>query len=403
MSNFMLPKNVLIVDDDPTVIVTLESALGRLGIQVHKASDLDSALYIFNQRRFDVALVELEFGPMPGLALIQKWRKHNVFEKTLTGFIGLTSNQKTSGQQALLKELGDIELIPKPVNNALLQPVLMKACENKQRALDNYGFEEKFITPLLKEGKIDKAIEAIEKKKDTLGPRAWTMLIDLYSESNNYASVLKTAEEMLIADPNNIVALNAAGKAMMKLGKFAESRSFLERADKAAPGNIDRITDMADLYLELKQPEKSVEKMKELVAVSADDPEAKFGMFSKLYEAGFDEQAISFGKSTSKPIEIVKHYNNKGVLLAKEGAKDKALLEYERALKFFPKFKDNYRIHYNIALANINKKDLASLRKAKECLEKALELEPKFEKAKTALDWTVNVLKKSEPGQKKTG
>ncbi len=384
----MLPKNVLIIDDDPTVIGPIETALGRINIQVIKACDLDTALYIFNQRRFDVVIVELEFGPLPGLAMIQKWRKHEVHEKRLTGFIGMTSNQKTGTQQALLKELGDIELVAKPVNPAFLQSLLIKACEHKQRALDNFGFEEKFVTPFVKEKRYDRAIEEVMKKKDTLGPRAWTMLLDLYGQAGNHQQLLKTAESMLVTDASNIIAINAAGKALMNLGKFAEAKVYLEKADKAAPGNIERITAMADLYLDLKDPDKSVGKMKEIIDVYPEKADTKFDMFAKLYDAGFDEQAINFGKSNSKPAEIVKHYNNKGVLLSKEGNKEKAVEEYERALKFFPKFKDNFRIHYNIALAYINKKDLENLKKAKDSLIKALALEPKFDKAKTALDWT---------------
>jgi tetratricopeptide (TPR) repeat protein len=85
-------------------------------------------------------------------------------------------------------------------------------------------------------------------------------------------------------------------------------------------------------------------------------------------------------------MEIVRHYNNKGVMLSKDGNVVAAIAEYKRALKFFPKFKENFRIHYNIGLACAQMKTPESLKEAEENLTVCLELEPDFEKAKKALE-----------------
>ena len=119
-------------------------------------------------------------------------------------------------------------------------------------------------------------------------------------------------------------------------------------------------------------------------------------MFDKLYNFGFDDQAIQFGKDHAQPIEIVRHYNNKGVLLSKDGSTDKALTEYQRALRFYPKFRENYRILYNVALANIGLKTRDSLKVAHQSLLKCLELAPDFEKAKTLLKSVEESLNKSK-------
>lgn len=387
---------VLIVDDDPTVAQSLEPQMAKLNIQFHRANTLDSALYIFNQKRLDVVIVELDFGPLPGLALIQKWRQHEIYEKQLTGFIGLASSQKTPEQEALLKELGDIEITNKPINMALLPSLLSKANESKQRALQLNEIQFKLIDPLVKKGDFDKAIDNLKKKMDVLGPKGPPMLLDLYERANKMDDALRLATDMTQKEPNNITYLNIAGKTLLKMGRLKEARAFLERADQTAPGNIERINQMATMYLKLKEPEKSVEKFKELVILNPENPDAKFEMFSKLYDAGFDQQAIEFGKASTKPTEIVRHYNNKGVVLSKEGDTAKAIQEYERALKFYPKFKDNYRILYNVALAKIASKTPEAYIEALDCIKRCLDLEPEFEKGqtlKTTLEKIVSQLK----------
>ena len=64
-----LPTKILIVDDDPAVAQGLDEPLSKYQIKVDKASNLETALYLFNTNRYDVCLVEVEFAPLPGLAL----------------------------------------------------------------------------------------------------------------------------------------------------------------------------------------------------------------------------------------------------------------------------------------------------------------------------------------------
>jgi tetratricopeptide (TPR) repeat protein len=142
---------------------------------------------------------------------------------------------------------------------------------------------------------------------------------------------------------------------------------------------------MATLYLQTKEPQKSVEKFKELVKLKPESPDYKFEAFKKLYDAGYDEYAIAFGKEVAQPMEVVRHYNNKGVLLAKDGKVKEAIEEYTRALRFFPQFKENFRIYYNLALAHLQLKTAEDIKSAETFLKKALELEPTFEKAKASL------------------
>ena len=95
---------------------------------------------------------------------------------------------------------------------------------------------------------------------------------------------------------------------------------------------------------------------------------------------------MQFGKETAKPMEIVRHYNNKGVMLSKDGNVAQALIEYNRALRFYPQFKENFRIYYNVALAHLQIKTKEAYLEAQRQLKHCLELSPEFDKAKKTLE-----------------
>lgn len=381
-----LPTKILLVDDDPSFGVGIEQALQKHKITVVKAIDLESALYQFNQNRFEVVLIEMDFGPLPGLALLQKWRAHAMLEKRMVGVIMLANGAgRSNGQDGLVREMGDIEVLNKPVSGIQLLPVLARALAMKNKMLAFQDIRDRVIEPYVKQGNMQKAIEKAQQMVSDVGERAKRLLLELYEDASRHQECLDLTLAMLKTDNNNINLINTASRMYMKLGKFAEAKPFIEKADEMAPSNIDRLNTMAQMYLQMKEPEKSIGVFKQLIQLNPESPDYKFDVFKKLYDAGYDEHAIGFGKEIAKPMEIVRHYNNKGVLLAKEGKQEDALTDYSRALKFFPKFKENYRIYYNMALAHIARKTKEDYAKAEEYVLKALELDPTFEKAKATL------------------
>lgn len=381
-----LPTKVLVVDDDPSFVAGLEQALQKHKIAVVKATALDAALYQFNQNRFEVVVIEMDFGPLPGLALLQKWRSHEMADKRSVGVVMLANGGgRTSGQDGLARELSDIEVLNKPVSAIQLLPVLARALNTRNKVTAFDDMKQRVIEPLVKQGHAEKAVEKVQSMINELGERGKKLLVDLLEVTSKYQECLDMTIGLLKDNPTSINLVNTAGRMCLKLGKLTEAKTFMEKADEMAPKNIDRLNAMAQMYLQMKDPDKSVGVFKQLIQLNPESPDYKFDVFKKLYDAGYDEHAVSFGKEIAKPMEIVRHYNNKGVLLAKDGKQAEALEEYSRALKFFPKFKENYRIYYNMALAHVQRKKKEDYLKAEEYVKRALELDPTFEKAKVTL------------------
>jgi tetratricopeptide (TPR) repeat protein len=381
-----LPNRVLVIDDDPSVCQSLENTLLKHKITTLKASDLQTALYHFNQNRLEVVIVEVDFGPMPGLALVQKWRNHEMQDKRQTGFVMMQSGtQRSSGHDQLIKEMADLELISKPINPAQILSVLARAASARKRLLMFQNLKEKLVDPYIKQGKPELALEKLGGLVNEIGEKAKKLQVELYENLGRFSACLDMTLGYLKAEPSNIFYMNTAGRMCLKLGKLTEAKTLMEKADSLAPENIERMNQMAELFLKMEAPDKSVALFKKLVDLNADEPDFKFQAFGKLCDAGYDQKAIEFGQGVAQPQEVVKHFNNKGVLLAKEGQHAEALISYERAVMIYPKFKENYRIFYNMALAHLSAKPSPRIAEAEKFLLKTLELDPGFEKAKVAL------------------
>ncbi|RYZ51300.1 MAG: tetratricopeptide repeat protein, partial [Proteobacteria bacterium] len=228
---------------------------------------------------------------------------------------------------------------------------------------------------------VGSAVEFVKSNMKDFGVKGQDLLREVWEIQQQWSPALDVVESILKVKADQLSALNNKGRLLLKLGQTEEALKFMELADKQAPNNIDRINEMALAYLVAKKPDSSVEKMRQLIKFNPDQPDMKFELFGKLQEFGYDEHAIKLCKDTTSPLDVVRHYNNKGVALAKNNNIEAAILEYERALKYFPKYKENYRILYNIALAHLSYKNRSHYEIALDYIKRCLELNPKFDKA----------------------
>lgn len=392
MLNNNLPSKILVIDDDMSVTSAVETGLNNYNINVVKAHDLETALYQFNQHKIDVALVELEFGPLNGLAIAQKWRNHLIAHKRTVTIIFTSGNNSAGQDAALIKELGDFQVINKPIKVVSLLPFLSRAMQIKKQSENFEEFKTKILKYYEDSGDFAKAATALKSKVENFGSKGLSLLYELYEKGGKLEDALDVVTSLMQKKPEDISLINAKGRLLLRLGRTKEALSYIEKADRLAPGNIERLNDAAEMYLKLNRPLDSIEKYKQLIALNPENPDLKFDFYGKLYANGFEQEAMDFGKQTSSPKEIVRHYNNKGVLLSKENRVDEAIEEYERALKFFPNYRENYRIYFNMALAYTSKKNRESFKLAEEKFLKCLELSPGFEKAERGLQTVQNTL-----------
>lgn len=384
-----IPKKILFIEDSMLGLSGHIKMLEGQGIKVYQAADLSTALYHFNHERFEVVVISQEFAELPGLALAQKFRNNEIKEKTLVPIVVTsTKTKRLSGDESLAREVGDIEFLPKPYTPAILLSMVVRCKQRLDRIVKVHGVQENVVNFYRKSGNFEKAIEAVKKQLPALGDKGLEMMVDLHLEAEKKDDALQLLNSLLSRPEKkqDIKLLNRKASLLMEMGKLEEAKECFELADKVAPLNIERMNQMAELYLDMDMPEKSVEKYKDVLGVTPEEPELKFSIFEKLSAKGYDESAISFCKEITSSVEVVKHYNNSGVMKSKVGHAEEAINKYEYALKLIPEDKNRSKIYFNMAIAHINSKKKGSLEKASQCLEQCLEIDPNFEKANQFLD-----------------
>lgn len=399
MSDVSFPGKILIVDADKSVAQALKVPLEKQGIKVDSAADLGTALYMFNQTTYPVVLIDIAFEDMPGLILVQRWRQHENIARANTGFIMIAGNRNKgdAGEERLVQELDDLEVVSKPINPIAILALLKKVMGISQRRLRFKEVSDQANKLASHPKTVAAAVEFVKSNVKDLGFKGQDLLREVWEIQQQWQPALDVVDTILKQKPDQMSALNNKGRLLLKLGQTEEALKFMELADKQAPNNIDRINEMAMAFLLAKKPDQSVEKMRQMIKFHPDQPDMKFELFGKLQEFGYDEHAIKLCKDTTSPIDVVRHYNNKGVALAKNNNVEAAILEYERALTFFPKFKENYRILYNIAMAHLSYKTRSHYEIALDYVKRCLELNPKFDKALKTKEQIDGQLTKGSP------
>lgn len=388
-----LPSKILVIDDDQTVLNQVEVMLKPYKIHVEKAKSLDTALYLFNQKRYEAIIIEMEFEDLPGTVIVQKFRDSDYEGKKLTPIIISTGQTKNNAESALITELGDIMTINKPFQTGALLSALNKGVALGATLTSLDEVLNKVVKPLQNKGKHDKAIKIATNKLIPLGARGKYETSIIYERAGDNEGALHLLEELTEKEPKNMKYINALARIHTTMGNLTQAKAYYEQADEIAPDNMDRLNDMASLYMALHEPEKSVEKYSRILELSPEKEDLKFEVYQKLFDGGFEQHARDLCKATSTPTELIRHFNNKGVLESKEKNFGAAINEYQKAKNLIPTSKDLYRILYNMAIAHINLKTKEDVTTAHSLLQEVLRLKPDYTKAKEKITLTEKFLK----------
>ena len=389
-----LPSKVMIVDHDQATINQFEKFFASKGIKMLSTKTWSDAMYVFNQHKFDMVIVELELEEMSGLTLIQKWRNHEIESKRDVAFVVCSGHKRSQEDEALISELENIGILTKPLNFHILIKTIADMFAQAQSFIQLKELENKFIRPLLAREKYDKVLDIANKKLIPLGDTGKYRTALLFEEMERNEEALTQLEELRDAHPQDMKYCNEIGRINLKLGNLDEAQKSYELANKLAPRNLDRLNEMAGLYLRMQLPDKSIETYREIINLNPDDPDIKFEIYNRIYDAGFHEHAQNFCKQTSKVLDLIRHFNNLGVMHSKKSEYDLAIEEYEKARRLIPRSKELYRILYNMAIAHINLKSAEHIEIADDLLEQSIKQKPDFEKAIKKKELTENYLKK---------
>lgn len=380
-SNENLPKKVLIIDADTQVFRSLEDSLFKMKIELFSATNLETALYRFNTQFFDVIIIDQNFPELNGLTIAQKFRQFDSLEKKTVGLLLITGQNFEKQKMDLVSELGYIDIIHKPLKAVSLLSALSKSHLNSTKHKLALKVRQSILDDFAKHKKTDKSINEVKENQKALGKEYFPLILHFYELIDQPQLGLDLLEKMPENVMNPMQKLSMQAKFHLLLGNIEQSRQFFEKADALVPSNMSRIEQMMDMYLKANVPDKCIQKQKELLSMNPENGDLKFDFFNQLELAGFSKESVKFCQESSQPKEVVRYFNNKGVVLAKSKSLEDAIEQYNKALIYFPKSKVNHLIHFNLALAYTKTQNIELFKKATAHLQTCLELNPGYDKA----------------------
>ena len=184
--------NILLVDDQPSKLLTYETILGELGEQLIKASSASEALQCLLDNEIAVVLIDVCMPDLDGYELAAMIRQHPRFQKTSIIFVSailMTDLDRLRGY-----ECGAVDYVPVPVVPEILRAKVSVFAElfRKTRALERLNAElEERVTERTS------ALEATTQALKEANHRKDEFLAMLAHELRNPLAPIRTAVQLL--------------------------------------------------------------------------------------------------------------------------------------------------------------------------------------------------------------
>ncbi len=132
-----MEKKILIVDDDEKIRKLCANALKRQGYKISVAENAQEALKIFNEKQFDLALLDIVMPKVNGLELLKKLKKidNNLMTIMITGYPQIETAVKAI-------KLGAYDYIAKPFSLDEIRLAVKRAFDYNRTLKENLQLKE---------------------------------------------------------------------------------------------------------------------------------------------------------------------------------------------------------------------------------------------------------------------
>lgn len=220
-------------------------------------------------------------------------------------------------------------------------------------------------------------------KKHPQNLRLKASLADLHIAMESPEDALKVLDGIERLKPPYLRGLHLKGRALMRLGQFAEAVALLEQASTLNPHDANRLVEIGQSYLQLDNPAKAEQSFDQALAIDPQVRAAKIGKSQCRLMEGDINEALSLLKDVSGDMEKASIFNTCAVINVRQGRHEDAVKLYQAAIKATGRSTAvQARIFFNLGLAHRRRGDKDQ---ARQSFEKSLSLDPTFIKARTHL------------------
>lgn len=160
------------------------------------------------------------------------------------------------------------------------------------------------------------------------------LLIDFYLGNKDTRQALSTAQNAAAALPENADVLDALGRVQLLSGDSNQAITTFNKVAALQPSSPKPYLRLADVYMQLKSPDKAAQSLRKALEVKADLLEAQRGLIMLSVEAKKYPEAVAVARAVQKqrPKEPV-GYALEGEIAMAQRKWDDAITAYRAGLK----------------------------------------------------------------------
>ncbi len=182
---------------------------------------------------------------------------------------------------------------------------------------------------------------------------------------------LRVCQEILIAEPGHVDALNLAATITYQMGDSERTISLLKAVAAVQPNNAEAHTSLGDVLRWMQRSEEAVAAYRRALEIAPGLAETHHSLGLAEERLGrFDEAGAAYRRTLEIRPDHAEAHNNYGAILQADGKPDEAAAAYRRALGIDPAL---VKAHYNLAHVLIGQ---GAHRAALDACEACLEVDP---------------------------
>jgi len=356
---------------------------------IDDASDGEEAWAKLANGNFDLAVSDVNMPRMDGIKLLKRCRTH--IELKGLPFL-MISGESLPEWVASAGEWGAYDYIIKPFSymdlKSRVDGILEKLKDPEEllfREMERRKARGHARSVLERIDQLEHSVASLKLKWLNLKGECLMELGDMESAAVCFEKVMRVSDVFLAAYKNYATV-------HQNLGNIDKAVEALEKVNCISPMDPDRKVTLGRLLLQAGRTDRGRSVLEGVLRTAA--PEEKQGYrlsVAEVYlESGLYAEAekLYLRALRSNP-DSVEAYNRLGIALRRQGKFQEAERYYRLALTTRP---NNPAIHYNLGVLHLNRQDVAE---AVRSLKKALELDPKFEKAEELLRATLRKQKET--------
>ncbi|MBF0358330.1 MAG: FkbM family methyltransferase [Magnetococcales bacterium] len=198
-----------------------------------------------------------------------------------------------------------------------------------------------------------------------------------FHQSGQFDAAIKCYKKSLESNPDEVVAMNNLGSALLSLGELGEAIEYYQRAVAIKPGYVEALGNLGAALKDQGKLDSSVEYLQKAIAIKPEFVEALGNLGSVLQIQGKLDKAIDcFQKAVAIKPERAEALTNLGVALKEQGRLEKALDCYQKAIDIDASYIEAHA-NLGVALQEQGKLDLAV-----ESYKKVLVINPNHSEAR---------------------